>query len=76
MLITPSKLREDIYNILDLVLENGEVVEIKRKGQIIKIIPPQKPQKLDKLVAHTNVISGDSEDLVSMDWSKEWKPSI
>jgi hypothetical protein len=30
MTITPSKLREDIYNILDTVLEKGEVVEVKR----------------------------------------------
>lgn len=76
MIITPSKLREDIYNILDSVLENGETIEIKRKGKIIKIVPPQKTSKLDKLVAHSNVVAGDSEDLVSMDWSKEWKPSI
>ena len=76
MSITPSKLREDIYNILDRVLENGEIIEVKRKGQIIKIVPPQKARKLDKLIAHSNVVTGDSEDLVSMDWSKEWKPSI
>lgn len=76
MIITPSKLREDIYNILDSVLENGETIEIKRKGKIIKIVPPQKTSKLDKLIAHSNVVTGDSEDLVSMDWSKEWKPSI
>ena len=42
MPITPSKLREDIYNILDRVLENGEIIEVKSKGQIIKIVPPQK----------------------------------
>jgi hypothetical protein len=75
-IITPSKLREDIYNILDSVLENNEIIEVKRKGQIIKIIPPQKTNKLDNLVKHENVITGDSEDFVSMDWSKEWKPSI
>ncbi len=74
--ITPSKLREDIYNILDSVIETGEVVEVKRKGQIIKIVPPQKAKKLDKLIQHKNVVEGDSEDLVSMDWSEAWKPSI
>lgn len=74
--ITPSKLREDIYNILDAVLEKGKVVEVKRKGQIIKIVPPLKPGKLDRLEPHPNVVAGDSEDLVSLDWSKTWKPSI
>jgi len=76
MTVTPSKLREDIYNILDLVLEKGEVVEVKRKGEIIKIIPPQKRSKLSRLISHPNVIVGDSDDLISIDWSKEWKPFI
>ena len=76
MPITPSKLREDIYNLLNIVLEKGEILEVKCKGQIIKIVPPQKPGKLDKLIAHPDVVTGDSEDLVSADWSKEWKPSI
>lgn len=76
MIITPSKLREDIYNILDAVLENGEVVEVKRKGQIIKIVPPKKRNKLSSLVSHSDAVVGDSDDFVSMDWSKEWKPFI
>ena len=76
MTITPSKLREDIYNILDAVLENGEVVEVKRKGQIIKIIPPKKRDKLSSLISHPDAVVGDSDDFISMDWSKEWTPFI
>lgn len=76
MVITPSKLRENIYNILDDVLEKGEVIEVKRKGQIIKIIPPQKRDKLSKLVSHPDAVVGDSDDFVNMDWSDTWKPSI
>ena len=74
MTITPSKLREDIYNILDAVLEKGEVVEVKRKGQIIKIVPPRRRDKLASLVSHSDAVMGNSDDFVSMDWSKEWKP--
>ena len=76
MIITPSKLREDIYNILDAVLEEGKVVEVKRKGQIIKIVPPKKRDKLSSLVAHPDAVVGDSDDFISMDWSEEWKPFI
>ena len=74
MTITPSKLREDIYNILDTVLEKGEIIEVKRKGQIIKIVPPKKVSKLSKLISHPDAVCGDSDDFISLDWSSEWKP--
>ncbi len=77
MVVTPSKLREDIYNLLDRVLESGEVLEVKRKGKIIKIVPPQKNgSKLQRLTAHPDAVVGESDDLVRIDWSSEWKPFI
>jgi len=73
MTVTASKLRQDIYNLLDHVLETGEPLEIERKGGLLKIVPEKKPSKLDRLVPHDGII-GDPEELVHMDWSKEWKP--
>ncbi|MBN4077452.1 type II toxin-antitoxin system prevent-host-death family antitoxin, partial [Sulfobacillus acidophilus] len=49
MAITASKLRQDIFRILDSVLETGEPIEINRKGQIIRLIPERKPKKLQNL---------------------------
>ena len=38
MTVTASKLRQDIYNLLDRVLATGEPLEIERKGQLLKVI--------------------------------------
>lgn len=71
MRVTPSKLRADIYNILDHALKTGEPVEVVRNGKILKIVPEHKPSKLSRLKKR-NAIVGDPEDLVHMDWLHEW----
>lgn len=76
MTITPSKLRENLFKLLDEALEKGETIEVKRKGQVLKIVPPKKQSKLERLQAHDNVVNGDAEELVHMDWSHEWKPFL
>jgi len=73
MPITPSALRADIYNILDQVLETGEEVEIVRKGRVVRLVPQQKKSVLSRLMRRENVINGDPDDLIHMDWSHEWK---
>ena len=71
MRVTASKLRADVYNILDEALKTGIPVEVVRKGQILKIVPESKSSKLSRLKKRDCII-GDPEDLVHMDWSKEW----
>jgi len=71
MPITASKLRENVYRILDEAIETGKPVEVIRKGTILTIVPPKRVSKLDKLKKR-DVIVGDPDDLVSIDWSKEW----
>lgn len=71
MKVTASKLRENIYGILDQVLETGTPVEVIRKGKVLKIVPEQKPDKLSRLKKR-NYLVGDPEDIVHMDWSSEW----
>ena len=73
MTVTASKLRKDIYNLLDHVLETGEPLEIERKGRLLKVIPERKPSKLDRLVKHDAIV-GNPDDLVHIDWSSEWSP--
>lgn len=76
MAVTASKLRENVYRILDHVLETGEPVEIIRGGRKLKIVPADEPRKrkLDRLSSRRDALVGDPEDLVRLDWSKEWKP--
>ncbi len=73
MRLTASKLRENIYRILDQVLETGVPVEIRRKGKMVRIIPVEPPSKLARLVRR-DYLRGDPEDIVHLDWSGEWRP--
>jgi antitoxin (DNA-binding transcriptional repressor) of toxin-antitoxin stability system len=72
MKITASRLRENIYSILDQVAETGVPVEIERKGRTLRIVADQKPSKLDRLKKRKSIVVGDFNDLIHMDWSKEW----
>ena len=73
MAIKASNLREDIYRILDQILETGVPVEIERRGKILKIVPTEPRSKLDNLTPRPYLLS-DPEDLVHLDWSGEWRP--
>lgn len=73
MKISATKLRENVYKILDEVLETGEPLEVSRKGRTLIIVPKPPPSKLSRLHPRPTV-KGDAEDLVHIDWSGEWKP--
>ncbi len=74
MVLTASKLRENIYRLLDHALETGEVIEIERNGRKLRIVPDGSRTRLDRLVPRPETVVGDSESLVHADWSGEWKP--
>ena len=76
MAVTASKLRENVYRILDQVLKTGEPVEIIRGGRKLKIVPAEEPckRKLDRLAKRPEALLTDPEELVHLDWSKEWRP--
>ncbi|HYL36434.1 MAG TPA: hypothetical protein VEV17_11020 [Bryobacteraceae bacterium] len=71
MRVTASKLRENIYSILDQALETGVPVEVIRKGKVLKIVPEMKPDRLSRLKKRHSLV-GDPEDIVHMDWLSEW----
>ncbi|MFM7536777.1 MAG: type II toxin-antitoxin system Phd/YefM family antitoxin [Acidimicrobiales bacterium] len=71
--LSASKLREDIYRVLDHVLATGEPVEIERNGRRLRIVPDEPPSRLGKLIRRDDVVVGDSDDLVHVDWSGEWR---
>lgn len=75
MPITPTRLRADLYNLLDEALETGKPIEILRKGQVLRLVPPPRVSRLSRLKKRKTIV-GDPEDLVSIDWSKEWKPYL
>jgi antitoxin (DNA-binding transcriptional repressor) of toxin-antitoxin stability system len=74
MVVTASELRQNIYRLLDEVLETGVPLEIERKGRRLRIVAEDQPSKLDRLVPHPDALVGDPEDFVHIDWSHEWRP--
>lgn len=74
MPISLTELRANLYKMFDRILETGEPIEISRNGHLfrISVVPPR--SKLDNLVDRPDLIVGDPNDLVSVDWSTEWKP--
>ena len=70
---TPSKLREDIYRILDEVVSKGIPVGIKRAGVLLKIVPPERKSRLSSLKKRKAVV-GNPEDLANISWEHSWKP--
>lgn len=72
--ITASQLRSDLYRLLDHVLDTGEPLVIERKGRRLRVVPDAPPSRLARLPRRPGFIVGDPEDLVHLDWSKEWRP--
>lgn len=71
MAISATRLRQNLYNILDQVIETGVPVEIERRGRRLRIVAAETAGKLDRLQRRA-VIKGDPEALVHVDWSDTW----
>ena len=74
MTVTASKLRENVYKILDQVIEQGALVEIERKGRRVRLVPVETDHPLDRLPQRDDVFNCDPDELIHMDWSSEWRP--
>jgi antitoxin (DNA-binding transcriptional repressor) of toxin-antitoxin stability system len=74
MKLTASRLRANIYRILDQVLETGEPVEIERRGRILRIVAVEPESWLDRIVPIPGLLLCDPDEIVHMDWSSEWNP--
>ena len=71
MQITTSKLRENIYKILDDAIESGTPVEVIRKGRVVRIVPEKRASRLSRLKKR-NAFKGNPDDINNMDSSNEW----
>lgn len=74
MAISVTRLRSDLYRMIDQVLLSGKPLEVERNGRTVLISPVPAESKLAALVARPSAIAGDPEELVHWDWSGEWKP--
>jgi antitoxin (DNA-binding transcriptional repressor) of toxin-antitoxin stability system len=67
MRITASKLRENLYRVLDEVIETGVPVEVVHKGIVLRIVPEPRASKLAGLKKRTGFV-GDPDDIIGMCW--------
>jgi len=67
--------KKDIYKLLYKVAQTGRPVEIELGGKHL-IISPTGKKCLDCLESHPEFIVGNSDNLVHMDWSSEWKTDL
>ena len=71
--VTLTALRQQLFKMVDKVIETGIPVEIERHGHRLKIVLDDPPKKLGNLRPH-HAIVGDAEDLVELEtdqWQKE-----
>ena len=71
MKVTASKLRENLYQILDQAILDGKPVEVVRKGKVLRIVPEIKESKLSRLKKRDAFV-GDIDDIIAMGWSNQW----
>jgi hypothetical protein len=72
--ISASKLRANVYRLLDEVIETGRPLEIDRNGKTLVISAKEQTSIWDRLPRHEGFIVGDPDELIHIDWSSEWNP--
>ncbi len=78
MTITATKLRADLYRVIDNVIKNGVSVEVELRGKKVRIVPAEPRDKLAALVKRPGVIVGDPGRLPQIKtfdekkWRKKW----
>ena len=78
MAITATKLRSDLYRVIDDVIRKGVAVEVELRGKKVRIVPAEPCDKLANLVKRPGVIAGDPGRLARVKtfdeakWRKKW----
>jgi prevent-host-death family protein len=80
MKITATRLRAELYTVLDRVLETGEAIEVTRAGGTV-VIKPMKSEKRArarprKPRSNPDLVVGDPDELIHFDWVSHWKPRL
>jgi hypothetical protein len=63
--ISLTALRNNLFKIVDGVIQTGNPVELERKGHLLKIVIEEKKSKLDNLKPH-DCIAGNPDDLIDL----------
>ena len=58
MAISATKLRSDLYRLIDKVITSGVPVEVELRGRKVRIVPAEARDKLANLVKRPGLIVG------------------
>lgn len=78
MAISATKLRTDIYRVIEGVIKSGVPVEVELRGRKVRIVPVEQRDKLANLVKRPGVLAGGSgriDRAATFDearWRKKW----
>jgi prevent-host-death family protein len=80
MKVTATKLRAELYQILDRVLETGEPVEVTRAAGTV-VLRPLRSEKRSRRTKrkpkpNANLVVGNPDELIHFDWVSHWKPRL
>lgn len=72
MNVNPTELRQNLYQLLDRVIESGEPLLVRRGEHTLRVTLVEDTQELACPPLRPDLIVGDPDDLVHVDWSAEW----
>lgn len=77
MQVTITKLRQDLFRLMDRALK-GDPVEFVHKGVVFRILPESLPDKLAQLTRQTVVAPGNDTGVagllkeIELEWQIDW----
>ena len=78
MTISATKLRADLYRVIDRVIDSGTPIEVDLRGRKVRIVPSAPRDKLANLPKRPGVIVGNPDDLPKVKtfdeakWRRKW----
>ena len=66
--VTVTELRGNIYKLLEDVLTTGVPLDIVKGGRKLRVAPVEPVDKFANMVDRPDVINGDPDDLVHIEW--------
>jgi len=75
MIVNPTEFRNNLFSILDSVINEQKQIDINRNGTIIHLVPERKKSRLENLTP-ANFQKCSDEELENIKWENEWKSSI
>ena len=72
--MTPTELRNDIYRVLDDVLESGIPQEILRGSRTLLLVPAEGRRLRLEDLPRREALTCTPDELVATSWDQEWSP--